>query len=314
MRYILILLLIITNIYAKGVLAGTVIQNIATLDFVLNEKRHHIKSNIEKSIVDQILDVKVSWMDIDEVSVTDGEKRSVLTFSVLNSGNGIDSFELFAKELEYKSDFQIKNIEIYLDRNSNSRLDSEDVIKKSLTIEPDGQKRVFVVSDVKRDADVSNGAKCYISLKAVSKTGGSGERGKIYRKKGVKGVDAVDGLSGGIGEDEGIYRFLKANLVLKKRVIKRGNGVLTVELDITAKGEGVVKNVQVVDEINRDTAYINESMSLDDQALTDKKDGDKGYYDNCKGDDRAKIFFDIGDIEVREHHIARYNLRLRRMK
>ncbi len=311
MRIFLFLILFIPQLFAKGVKAGTVITNVATLDYKMGNRDFHTKSNVQKSIVAQLIDVKVSWIDAQDITVVSGDKKRVLTFKVLNSGNGTDRFNLIKKFLSYKSDFQPKKSKVYLDRNRNYYLDSSDRVRKTVTLKPDEEQLVFIVSDIGKQQDAKNGAKAYYSLKAVSRRGGSGIPGKVHPQKGEKRVDAIDGLNGGIGEDEGNFKFLKATLILQKSVKQDDKGIITVTLDISVDGDGVVKNVKIEDEIPNETIYIKNSLTLNGRGLTDKKDGDEGRYKRRYKNRKAKIFLNLGDMDISSHYIAKYRLRVR---
>ncbi len=309
--FLVLSLLLTTLLFGKGVKAGTVITNIATLDYKMGDKDYHTKSNIQKSVVAQLIDVKVSWLDAQDITVVSGDKKRALVFKVLNSGNGVDRFNLIKEYLEHKSDFKPERSRVFLDINKNYYLDSHDRVRKTVTLQPDDEQLVFIVCDIGMQQDTQNDEKAYYSLKAVSRKGGSGVSGIVHRKKGVKKVDAIDGLSGGIGEDEGDYKFLKATLILQKSVEQDDDENITVTLDISVDGEGAVKNVKIVDEIPDETIYIKNSLKLNDISLTDKKDGDEGRYKRRYKNKKAKIFFNLGDMDVMSHYIAKYRLRVR---
>ncbi len=308
---LLLSVLSLSQLFGKGVRAGTVIQNMATLDYTMGKKEYHTKSNVQKSIVAQLLDVKVSWMDAQDITVVSGDKKRVLTFKVLNSGNGPDQFDLIKKFLRFRSGFKPKRSRIFLDKNKNYYLDSADRVKRSVTLQPDEEQLVFVVSNIGKQKDAKNGEKAFYSLKAISRKGGSGVPGKVHHKKGVKKVDAIDGLSGGVGEDEGAYQFLKATLKLNKSVEQDSNGVITVTIDISVEGEGSVKKVKITDEIPDETIYVKHSLRLNERAITDRKDGDEGWYKRRSRKGKAKIFLKLGDMDMMSHYIVKYRLRIR---
>jgi hypothetical protein len=308
---IMILFLNISILYARGVSAGTVIKNSASLSFSIEDEKFKIKSNVNKSVVAQLVDVKVSWMDIRAITVSAGEKKKVLSFKVLNSGNGKDKYRLFADTVDYKSDFRVEKKVIYLDFNHNYRFDSEDRVRKTYELDADQAQMFFVVSTIKEDAKVESGSDSYINFRAVSYIGGSGIAGRIHKRAGVNKVDAVDGFSGGISEDEGAYKLLLANVVLAKNVTEDAQGIITVSIDVHIEGEGIARRVKIVDAIPDETIYIKNSLTLDGMSLSDQEDGDQGRYKRKYKSRKAQILMSLGDLDVSSHHTITYNLKIR---
>ncbi len=316
MRKIFLIILLFFSQYsnAKGVKAGTIIKNRATLSYTFSKKRYTIKSNQAKSVVDQIVDVALSWMDTAPVNVSSNENDSLLRFQIVNSGNGFDRFRLFAKKLKYKSHFQIKKIKLYVDTNKNGVFDSEDHPQKTIKLKADEKRFIFLSSKIAQNRKVANRSLSYIELKAVSKLGGSSKPGTIYRAKGIKGVDVIDGLSGGVAEVEGSYKFLKAKVRLKKRVYLDKNGDIVVKLSLLVEGRGRVRRVKIRDLIPKKTRYIKNSILLDNKALTDRKDSDEAYYKRARKRALAKIFFHLGDLVAGDSHEIEYRLRIKEEK
>ncbi|HIP46083.1 MAG TPA: hypothetical protein EYG95_00845 [Campylobacterales bacterium] len=313
MKYIVIIIFVInlSTLFAKGVSAGTVIQNSATLSFSVKEETFSIESNVEKSVVAQLMDTKVSWMDTRAVLVSQGEREKVLTYRVINNGNGKDRYNLLVDELDYKSAFALQRKKVYLDTNDNFRFDSSDRESKTVTLEADKEQLVFVVSGIDKKLLASSGSQNFVNLKAVSQVGGSGERGTVHKGKGVDGVDAVDGFSGGMSEDEGSYKLIAANVILKKNVTINPEGLISVILTVTVGGEGSVNDVNIVDEIPFETIYVNGSLSLDTQALSDRDDNDAGVYKGEHKKVKAQVLVSLGELDVSSYHTITYNLMMK---
>jgi len=305
-----VFLLSMTSLHAKGVKAGTVIKNSASLTYSMAGKRSSIKSNIVKSFVAQVLDVKVSWIDTSPTVVTIGEKKKVLTYKILNNGNGADKYTLIADEQGFKSDFVLSAKKVYLDINKNYRFDSEDRIRKTVSLNADSEQLVFVVSSIDENLEVSSGSQNFVNLRAVSRIGGSGVRGKISGRKGLKGVQVLDGLSGGVGEDEGSYKLLVANVILNKNVVEK-DGVITVSIDVTVGGDGSVKDVNILDEIPNETLYVKNSLVLDGVVKTDQDDSDEGRYRRKYKERKAQIILNLGELDTSSHHQISYELTIR---
>ncbi len=291
--------------YAKGVGAGTVIKNRATLSYSLDGERKTLKSNFAKSVVAQVIDPKISWVDTDEVEVSNGQKKRVLTFLLKNSGNGLDKLSLISELEGYRSDFKVKKRVIYIDSNDNFRFDTQDKRVNSINLKEDEERHIFLVCTIPVNAKVKGASKSYILLRAISKRGGSGTKGKVHVGKGVKGVDAIDGINGGISEDSGIFKLLKTSVVLDKSVTQEDNGEILVLIDMHVEGEGIVKKVTITDKFPKDTVYVKNSLKLDDKVLSDKKDKDKGFAT------KKKIVVKLGTQKGGAKHQIRYRLRLK---
>ncbi len=313
MKYIAIIFFFLcsTSSFAKGVLAGTVIQNSATLNFSLEEETFSVKSNVAKSVVAQVIDVKVSWMDTRAVVVSEGEDKRVLTYKVRNDGNGRDRFTLEADALDYKSAFSLERKKIYLDTNKNLRFDASDRKRKTVTLGADKEQLVFVVSRIDKDLDVLSGSQSFVNFIAISRTGGSGEKGMIHKGRGVDGVDAVDGFLGGVSEDEGVYKLLIANVILDKDVTSDEDDLITVTLDVSVGGEGSVKDVKIVDIIPNETKYVKGSLLLDGAQMSEQKDSDAGRYKRKYKNRKAQIEMNLGELDTTSHHTITYNLTIR---
>ncbi len=311
MKLLIVLILSLGGLlHAKGVSAATVIQNSATLDFTMSGETFSIESNIDRSIVEQLLDVSVSWMDTSDVLVSRGDKKRVLTFKIVNNGNGKDRYTLIAKEEISKSEFVTEVKKVYVDMNDNFQFDSNDNERKTITLEPDEEGLIFLVTNIDEDLNASSLSKNFVNLEAFSRIGGSGEVGRVHLNRGIGGVDAIDGLGGGKSEDEGIFQLLIANVILDKNVTSVDD-IFTVLIDVRVEGDGLAESVKVEDQIPDEMIYIKNSLELDDISLTDTDDTDGGRYKRKYLQRKALIEVELGDLEVGSSHIIKYNLKLR---
>jgi len=199
------LLVNVTSIFGKGVLAGTEISNFATLQYEMDGVSYTTDSNTITDKVDQVIDVSVVWQDAAPVDVSIGEKNRVLTFKVTNTGNGKDTFDL-TLESNSTCPFGIENPRIFMDTNSNGIFDiSTDQIVSSITLEADNFSTIFLVADMP-----TSSFPCEIifsnTIAAKSNIGGSGVPGTTFPGAGTDGVFAVDGMSGGVDRAIGKYQ------------------------------------------------------------------------------------------------------------
>lgn len=310
----LILLFANELLFAKGVRAGTIIKSTATLSFSFaNSKEKRFTNSVSEMIVAQVVDLLVSWSDLDMVSVSEFEREKFLTFRIQNIGNGKDRISLLSSYLKYKSDFLPKGSEIFIDSNDNLKFDSKDEKINQITLDADEEKMIFVVCDLKRQKKLKSGDKSYISLKALSLTGGSGIKGKVHKGKGINGVDVVDGLSGGVGEDEGIFVYRDTDLQLKKEVsLNQNSGLITVLLKLTFDVDESFSDVVIEDFIPKETIFVDGSLIFDNRSINSFS-GQNSIY--CKRDrykSGSKISLKIGKLDSSKEHTISYKLKIKK--
>ena len=172
------MLLGVTCIYAKGVLAGTEISNFATLEYEIDGAHFTVDSNTIIDKVDQIIDVDVVWNDASPIIVASGENDKVLTFKVTNTGNGQDTFDI-THEANASSSFLVTNPRIFIDTNNNGVFDiSVDQQTSSTTLAADAFSTIFLVSNMPTYSYPS-GSISGNAIKAKSHNFGSGVPGTL---------------------------------------------------------------------------------------------------------------------------------------
>ncbi len=311
--FLIYLIFFYTDLYSKGVSAATVISSSASLSFSINSVEHTIKSNTMIDIVEQLISVSVVSLDAQNVVIKKGSSNQVLSFKVSNIGNGNDSYKLLYVHDE-KSIFDMKNIKIYIDNNHNFFFDEDDNEGDSITLLEDESRAVFIVADTPHDADLDDGSSSTIILSAISKIGGSGIRGKIHKKRGIKGVDAVDGLNGGVGKAEGTYLFrLDSEVLLTKSASfddeKLVSGsIISYEINLSIAKDSVVWDLKVVDDIPKYTTYERDSLRLNGTFLSDEYDDvDIGYFD-CK---KNRVVLSFGCLKYPSIQNIKFDVRIK---
>ncbi len=291
MRKLFILFLLIgVGLYAKGTSAGTVINNIATLDFMIDDTNEQIQSNVASDTVAQLIDLHLDSLDAGDVKIEKGIQTQPLSFQVTNTGNGADIFEI-SYFLENNSDFQVRDLILYIDSNNNKVYDNEDRTADVIELNADENRSFFIIAQTPDEPKISKQQNhCVINVKGRSKIGGSGNRGKVHKAKGIKGVDAVDGENGGVGEIKGSWLYTSSKLLFikqKSSVINQfGNSepvsgaIITYNMDISTPQKVTAKNVIFKNQIPKNTVYQKNSLKINNRVLTDIKDGDIGYYDS----------------------------------
>ena len=275
MKYIIFAILSTVFLISKGVKAGSVIENIATIEYSLDNKKYLLQSSLDKFVVDRIVDIKSSWQDSSAVEISAGEKNRVLTFLVANEGNSDENVSVLG--LYAGSEFAQENIRVFVDSNNNGIFDNNDTQVKDLLIKADDSVDVFIVSDTPKSID-GNFSKESLFVEDKAKD----SKGKVDNKEKIDTVVRSNKSS-----SVGVYRVRDYHLVAKKSAkVIGGDGLLhtgsIVEYSIEVKIEGEkgeFNNVFIKDNIPTNTTYISNSLKLDGIALSDKNDSDKGFFD-----------------------------------
>ena len=302
MKTICIFFILLSALFAKGTLAGKQINNKATINVNIGGTTYNIHSNVDKFVVDQIVDINLKWQDDKAIDVAASEKQRVLTFILKNEGNGKDNINLF-NEHNKTSAFTPENRKIYIDKNGDGIFSKEDELASKVELNADQSAILFIVSDIP-DANLTAKEKAYEILEAKSTKKGS------TKKDRANSVDIVVRKSE--DNDTGIYivrdYFLQS--IKSKKVIsgdKKAHTGSTIEykIELSIGGENkdkVIKNIDLKDLISSDSQYIPNSLKLNGVNLSDKIDNDNGYIkdstvfvhiDKIEGSNIATITFDV---------------------
>lgn len=286
---------------AAGVDAGSLIENTASATF---EDGAGISTTVDSNTVtvrvDELLDVTVTSQDSGPVSAAPGQ--AVLTFEVTNQGNGPEAFTLTANPTVAGNDFDTTITSIAIDSNGNGVYD--DGVDTVLTgpeatpeLAADAALTVFVIVAVPGgvvDNDTSD-----VELLAEAVTG-TGAPGTSFAGAGVSGGDAIVGATGADDTATGSLVIGLTNVDLTKAVslVDPFGGtsavpgtVATFTLTAEVVGSGSLDNLVITDGIPDDTTYVDGSLALDGNPLTDASGDDAG-----EGSDAAGISVDIGTV------------------
>lgn len=275
---------------ATGTAAGTKIANTATATYSLpGGGSGSVTSNTISLTVDELLDVTVVWADGGDVVVQPGLTGQVLTFTVTNTGNGSEAFELSARNSLTGDQFDPSAYAIYLDTNGDGDYDAG--IDQAYVagagdpvIAADGSITVFVVSTI--GAGEADATRAGIDLIAEAVTG-TGAPGTTFTGAGSGGGHAVVGTSGGDGFDDGYYRVSAATVAfVKSQLVADPFGgsttvpgsIITYTLVATVSGSGTLTALAIADAIPAGTTYKPGSLKLEAGALTDAVDADRGEF------------------------------------
>lgn len=294
MRLLVLFLIFIVplSMSAKGVKAGTVITNMATMSFSVGDSQlYSIKSNTVNSTVLQLLSLSLIWQDSNPVEIYEGAIQKVLTFSAINNGNGNDNL-LLSYLVEPSLSGFVSQMQIFEDTNSDGKFTKEDIPVSDLSLDADVQKTFFLVTSLKESSSL-DATKLAIDLEVTSKRGGSGVKGAFHEGKGVDGVDAIDGVDGGVSSEELFYKVITQKSVFTKRVTyNEKDRYFLVELSAKFSGNATLKNLNLNDDIPEGLLYRKNTIKLDGHYQSDKKDSDIASYD----DKRKRVFLSFNQI------------------
>ena len=302
-----------TLLWAKGTVAGTVISNVATLDFEVDDEHEQIQSNVVTDVVAQLIDLHLDARDAQPVTVADMTKKDTwLSFRITNTGNGPDMFT-FDYELTAKEGEKPAQMILYLDTNRNQIFDDADRPVEQLILQADESRDLFAVAE---DFSRCHG-EVTLRLTARSLTGGSGIRGKIFPHKGVNGVDAVDGEEGGIaGANQKWYFKTKQTLqIVQKSTVTNQFGhhepvsgaTVTYQITVSAPKGFEAHHVVYKNPIPEHTEYIKCSIFYNGQPISDSKDEDAGFFDAKNN----LIIVDLGDVNDKRNAEIRFKVTIK---
>lgn len=279
-----------SSAHAAGTTAGTTISNTATATYTdTGGNPRSTNSNQVDIKVDELLDVTVAKADPGPVPVTPGSTNQVLSFTVTNTGNGSEAFNLTPTTAIGGDQFDPTTTSIVIDTNNNGVYDpGVDTVytagSNDLTLAPDQSKRVFVLSTIPGGGnDLDRGD---LDLLAAARTG-TGPAGTIFAGQGQGGGDAVVGATGADGVDRGAYvvqsatmTFVKSATVLDPFGGSRSvpGSIVTYTLVATISGTGTLTNLAVGDTVPANTTYQPGTIIFQGSAMSDVADADAAQF------------------------------------
>ncbi|MEM1051307.1 MAG: hypothetical protein AAGI28_04355 [Pseudomonadota bacterium] len=297
---------------ADGVDAGTLIENTATATYEDGEGPKSVDSNTVSLRVDELLDVTVTSQDSGPLATEPGE--AILTYEVTNQGNGPEEFTLTANPAVAGNDFDTTITSIAIDTNGNGTYDDgvDTVLTGALTtpeLAADEAITVFVIVAVPGgvvDDDTSD-----VELLAEAVTG-TGAPGTTFAGAGVSGGDAIVGATGADATAIGSLVVGITTLDLNKAfsIVDPFGGtsavpgsVVTFTLNAEVVGDGSLDDLVIADGIPDDTTYVDGSLALDGNPLTDASGDDAG-----EASDAAGISVDIGTVNGGETYAITFDV------
>ena len=275
---------------AIGTIAGTNIDNTATITYDVSGTPQTTTSNTVTLTVAEVLDVDVTLLS-GPASTAPGATDQDLLFVVTNTGNGTETLSLFIDNALAGDDFDPINgtpAAIYFDTDASGDFSPGDVAyspgSNDPVLAPDASIDILLVNDI--PVGPTNGQTGLSELSAETQTG-TGAPGDRLVGAGDGGVDAVVGTSGGNDQENGQYIIGDITIsAAKSAVILDPFGgtdpvpgaEITYTIVVTPTGTDTATATVVTDPIPANTTYLANSLTLNGGGLTDAADADAGTF------------------------------------
>ncbi len=289
---------------AVGTAVGTVIENTAVVNFELAGTPLAIQSNTTALAVAERINVTVT-LQSPQVPVAPGDTGQALLFTVTNTGNGTEAFQLGIDSVLAGDDFDPTPAVpgIYFDTDGSGDFNAGDQPYTPGTNDPDlvadESIGVFLINDI--PTGLANGLTGRSELTATSTTG-TGAPGTVIANQGDGGVNAVIGSTGGEARDVGEYLISDVLLsVVKSQLVNDPFGgnepvpgaTLTYTIVVNVNSPGTAAASVVRDAIPAFSTYVPGSITLNGAAISDLVDTDEGEFDTSGA---PSVVVRLGDL------------------
>jgi uncharacterized repeat protein (TIGR01451 family) len=308
--------------HAEGTQAGTQIKNTARATYGPPDDEKTVDSNEVTLLVDELLDVTITWDDTADVAGSPGQTNRMTTFTVTNAGNGPEKFGLTTLGAS-GDDMDPAVTSIVIDDGDGTYEPTGDTVYIAGSGDPqlaaDATVKVFVFSTIPEDA--TDGQRGAVNLKAVAVTGASEldrEPGTVIEGAGEGGGDAVFGATEADADVDGWYiadvdptdpdpPVVDLDKEATVKDIYDGDqtipgSTITYTLTASVSGTGSVSNLRVGDSIPAGTTFKPDSIKLDGTGLTDADDTDAGEFDG------TNVSVNLGTVAAGTDHVVTFQV------
>ena len=173
---------VVSNASALGTASGTSISNSATVDYLVGGvNQTDVNSNTVTFVVDTKIDLTVAESGSAVTSVTPAATGQVLTFTVTNTGNATQDFNLSSTALSGGAgafggtdNFDATGVSIFVDANSNGTYESGTDTTTSINdLVADGSVSVFIVATIPASQVTGDIASYHLVAEARTIAGGA---------------------------------------------------------------------------------------------------------------------------------------------
>jgi uncharacterized repeat protein (TIGR01451 family) len=194
---------------AAGTAAGTTITNTVSVDYKVGGVSQNQLSASDSFTVDRKINLTVAQVGSTTTSVSPGQTAAVTAFTVTNASNATLDFALAASQAAGGTaahggtdDFNVGNVKIYVDTNSNGSFDAGDAQVTYLDqIAADSTVTVFVVADMPLGRATGDVADVRLTATAAEATAAGSLGATVTQTSGANtaGMDTVfaDSNAGG---------------------------------------------------------------------------------------------------------------------
>lgn len=273
---------------AAGTRAGTTISNTASASYDNGAGTQNVGSNTVDLKVDELLNVTVASNNPSDVTTTPGATGQVLSFTVTNTGNGVEAFGLTSIANGGGDNYDPTVTSLVIDDGDGVYEPGVDLVyvpgANDPVLNPDASVTIFVINTT--PGGVVDGNRGIVALVAAAKTG-TGTPGASFAGQGEGGGDAVVGLTGADDQDDGAFVVSTASVALAKSASIADpmggsepipGATITYTLTATISGSGSVSGLTLSDPIPANTTYVPGSITLGGVTLTDAADTDAGRF------------------------------------
>ena len=278
-----------TPVMGVGTPVGTTIDNVAEVSFDLGGTPVTQNTNTVTITVVEVLDVNL-LIQTPQRTVMAGDSGQPLLYTLTNTGNGSEVFQLASNNVVPGDDFDPTpaSPDIYFDTDGSGDLSPADTPYNPGGNDPnlaaDESIDILLVHDI--PLGLPDGSRGIAELSATAATG-SGSPGDLFAGQGDGGLDAIVGASGAAQTTQGEYVVGNVGLDLVKSVVTADQfggtqpipgATVTYTVQVTATGTGVATNILFRDQIPVNTTYVAGSLQFNAAPLTDAVDADAGEY------------------------------------
>lgn len=301
--FVLMALVVPSKLMAAGTPAGTLITNTATAIYNVGTADYTVTSEPVTTIVAELLEANVVWQNTGTgVPVSPGDPNEMVVFTITNTGNGIDRYNLVIDN-NVDGDFNPSLVNIYYDSNGNGIYDSgvggDELYVSPLTLDggdpENNSMTVFVFNEIPTvsgtGGDLVENAVGHSKLTITSQSVPAGNTaGDILSGAGEDGTDAIVGHFEGQLEITSTYVISTVEVEITKTALITdpfgGDDPIpgatirySIVVNVTGTGTGTAQNVRVTDNIPENTTYTPNSLTLGSTSLgDDESDGDAGFF------------------------------------
>lgn len=294
------------SVRAAGTPAGTSIDNVATVDFELGGVPTTLDSNTVTFLVLERLDVLVT-LQSPQLVVAPNQTDAALLFTVTNTGNGSDEYELFIDSALVGDDFDpVPAVPaIYFDTDASGDFNVGDIAYvpggNNPILAADESVDILLVNNI--PGGLGNGNLGRSEL-AVASSVGTGAPGTTFAGLGDGGVDAIVGATGAAAAVFGEYLVSDVAINMIKSVVISDllggtepsvGATLTYTITTEVTSAGTANASVFVDAIPAFTTFVADSIFLNGNNLTDGIDADVGELDTSGA---PTVIVRLGDLTL----------------